>query len=106
MNQLTMWKHFQRKMPTLTHYRKLTIDHNYIRQQSVMIGSSISQPITLKVGSPQGAILSPTVFIILISDMELYCPEAKLCGYADDTSVSVEDKSLHKVKKKCDVVTW
>ena len=55
------------------------------REQRVMIGSTISKPITLKVGSPQGAILSPTVFIILISDMELYCPEAKLCGYADDT---------------------
>ena len=67
-----------------------------------MIGSTLSQPITLKVGSPQGAILSPTIFIILISDMELYCPEAQLCGYADDTSVSVEDKSLHKVKQKCE----
>ena len=72
------------------------------RQQRVMIGSSLSQQITLKVGSPQGAILSPTVFIILISDMELYCPEAQLCGYADDTSVSVEDKSLTKVKQKCE----
>ena len=42
------------------------------------------------------------MFIILISDMELYCPEAQLCGYADDTSVSVEDKSLNKVKQKCE----
>ena len=72
------------------------------REQRVMIGSTISKPITLKVGSPQGAILSPTVFIILISDMELYCPEAQLCGYADDTSVTVEDKSLNKVKQKCE----
>ena len=65
-----------------------------------MIGSTLSKPVTLKVGSPQGAILSPTIFIILISDMELYCPEAQLCGYADDTTVTVEDKSLVNVKKK------
>ena len=44
------------------------------RKQRVMIGSSISDSITMNVGSPQGAILSPTVFIILISDIELYCP--------------------------------
>ena len=72
------------------------------RQQSVMIGSTISESTTLKVGSPQGAILSPTVFIILISDMELYCPEAELCGYADDTTVSVAAKNLDAVKDKCE----
>ena len=65
-----------------------------------MIGSTISEPTTLKVGSPQGAILSPTIFIILIADMELYCPEAQLCGYADDTTVSVAAKSLDIVKEK------
>ena len=72
------------------------------REQRVMIGSTLSDPVSLKVGSPQGAILSPTVFIILISDMELYCPEAELCGYADDTSVTVEDKDLSSVKEKCE----
>ena len=72
------------------------------RKQRVMIGSSISDSITMNVGSPQGAILSPTVFIILISDIELYCPEAKLCGYADDTTVSVADKNLDAVKDKCE----
>ena len=72
------------------------------REQRVMIGSTIFDPISLKIGSPQGAILSPTIFIILISDMELYCPEAQLCGYADDTSVTVEDKKLNIVKDKCE----
>ena len=72
------------------------------REQRVMIGSTISDPISLKIGSPQGAILSPTIFIILISDMELYCPEAQLCGYADDTSVTVQDKKLNTVKDKCE----
>ena len=68
-----------------------------------MIGSTLSEPTTLKVGSPQGAILSPTVFIILVADMELYCPEAQICGYTDDTTVSVTAKSLDSVKEKCEL---
>ena len=59
------------------------------RSQQVMIGSELSEPIELLLGSPQGSILSPTLFIILIADMELYCPNAVLSGYADDTSFSV-----------------
>ena len=39
------------------------------RTQSVMLGSTISNPIDLNLGSPQGAILSPSIFIILIADM-------------------------------------
>ena len=42
------------------------------RQQVVMIEDVISDPVTINVGSPQGAILSPTIFIILISDIGLY----------------------------------
>ena len=72
------------------------------RQQSVMIGSTISESITLKVGSPQGAILSPTIFIILISDMEFYCLEVQLCAYADYTTVSVGAKNLDAGKDKCE----
>ena len=41
------------------------------RSQQVMIGSTLSDPVELLLGSPQGSILSPTLFIILISDIEL-----------------------------------
>ena len=61
----------------------------------------MSKPINLKFGSPQGAILSPSIFIILISDMELYCQNSALCGYADDTSCTVEAKSTEILKQKC-----
>ena len=73
------------------------------RSQCVMIGSTISDPISLDVGSPQGAILSPTIFIILISDIEFWCPETVLCGYADDTTVTVKDKSANLLIEKCEV---
>ena len=78
--------------------------HSYLSQRSqcVMIGSTISDPMELNVGSPQGSILSPSLFLILISDIELWCPEAVLCGYADDTSCTVSDKNIDKLQDKCE----
>ena len=71
------------------------------RFQCVIIGSHISDPVLLSVGSPQGAILSPTVFIILISDIDLWT-NAQLCGYADDTSCTVSVKSMQTLQEKCE----
>ena len=69
------------------------------RSQRVMLGSTISNSINLDLGSPQGAILSPSIFIILLADMELFCPESKLCGYADDTSLTISSKELNSLKQ-------
>ena len=72
------------------------------RSQCVMIGSKISKPVQLDVGSPQGAILSPTIFLILVSDIDLWCQEAELCQYADDTSCTVVHENLDLLKKECE----
>ena len=71
------------------------------RSQCVMVGSHISSEIKLTVGSPQGAILSPTIFIVLISDIELWT-DAAICGYADDTSCTNSDKCFEKLREKCE----
>ena len=67
-----------------------------------MIGSTLSEPIDLTLGSPQGSILSPTLFIIMISDIELYCPNAELLGYADDTSCTIAVKQKDQLKEECE----
>ena len=72
------------------------------RTQYVMIGSEISSPITLDLGSPQGAIMSPTIFLILVADIEQWAEGAKLCGYADDTSCTVVETNLDDLKRKCE----
>ena len=71
------------------------------RSQSVMVGSAISEPVTINVGSPQGAILSPTIFIALISDIELWT-DAEVCGYADNTSCTNSDKNINILVEKCE----
>ena len=62
----------------------------------------MSEPIDLRVGSPQGSILSPTLFIILLADIELWCPGAELCGYADDTTCTVYDTNINNLQDKCE----
>ena len=69
------------------------------RKQCVNIGSSISSEVTLSLGCPQGAILSPTIFLILLADIELWT-DSSLCGYADDTSSVTTEKSVEKLVKK------
>ena len=46
--------------------------------------------------------MSPTIFIILLSDIELWCPGATHCGYADDTSVTIVDKDMSTLKTSCE----
>ena len=56
------------------------------RKQRVMVGDAISAAINLPFGSPQGSCLSPCLFIILLSDIELWVENSELIGYCDDTS--------------------
>ena len=67
-----------------------------------MIGSKLSDPVELTLGSPQGSILSPSIFLILIADMELYCTDATICSYADDTTVTVAVKNMNELREKCE----
>ena len=66
-----------------------------------MIGPVMSEECQLTVGSPQGAILSPTIFIILIADVGLWT-EATVFGYADDTTSTINGTDLDELAKKCE----
>jgi hypothetical protein len=53
------------------------------------------RPVT--VGSPQGSILSPLLFLILTSDMPEVVTEGTIVTYADDTTVYVMHKDREAV---------
>ena len=57
--------------------------------------------LTTNVGSPQGAILSPSIFIILIADIGLWC-DSNLLGYADDTTASIMGTDIPQLVSKCE----
>jgi len=54
------------------------------RQQHVQVGNTISPAIETSVGSPQGSLLSPLIFLIYIADIELWVDGMSIHGYADD----------------------
>ena len=66
-----------------------------------MIGSAMSEECQLTVGSPQGAILSPTIFIILVADVGLWS-KAVVYGYADDTTTTISGTDFTELAKNCE----
>ena len=71
------------------------------RQQLVMIGTSFSETININIGSPQGAILSTTICIILIADIGEWS-EAYISGYADDTTTAVSNEDYNLMIQSCE----
>ena len=93
----------------LAKLRSLGLDKNSIkwiqsyledRTQCVSISGKVSEKLKVNYGLPQGAILSPLLFIIYVSDIEDYMSETtdKLIGYADDFNVSVIGENSQEVR--------
>ena len=61
------------------------------RSQKVLWNDSMSGPRPLTHGVPQGSILGPILFLVMIADMQRSVigdiPGAKMTGYADDSAV-------------------
>lgn len=68
------------------------------RKQRVVVGDSWSSDIEIPFGCPQGSCLSPCLFVILISDIELWVKNSMLVGYCDDTSGVIKGKSREEAK--------
>ena len=64
---------------------------------------SESKESNLTLGCPQGGILSPLLFILYMSDIERWT-NARVCSYADDTTIFLSGNDKHTVKAnlKCE----
>ena len=70
------------------------------RTTRVKVGDEISDVIEAKIGTPQGSRLSPLLFNVLMSDLDLYLTNGLICNFADDTSICVDGESIQEVKEK------
>jgi len=91
----------------LLHLHKLNINTVQLltdfltnRKIKLKINSSHSGEITLKAGTPQGAILSPTLFNLWVADIPQPHLTSRLSQFADDIATWVTDKSPLKAQAK------
>ena len=68
------------------------------RTQRVRIGGTLSSPLGLETGVPQGGILSPIVFTLYTADMELWIKHSTLINFADDTTTYTTSKEARQIK--------
>ena len=64
-----------------------------------MSDQNVSMEKCIEIGSPQGSIISPLLFIIYVADMELWLEKCKSSGYADDTCLFITDRNLNRLKE-------
>lgn len=73
------------------------------KQFKVKIGNRYSDTFISEMGTPQGSILGPLIFLLFVNDLPLHIKEGSILMYADDTTISIFGKSEKDilVKLKC-----
>ena len=71
------------------------------RSQRVRIGESISSVRNPTIGLPQGSVLSSIFFLLFINDLPKFSNVASTILYADDTTISLRDTSVHNLINSC-----
>lgn len=66
------------------------------RMQSVMVDGNLSNPKPVLSGVPQGSVLGPLIFLVLIGDIDLNIVSSFMSSFADDTRVG------HGISNKAD----
>ena len=69
------------------------------RTFQVQVGGELSKCAQLENGTPQGSIISPTLFLIMINDLTVSKPGVELSLFADDSATYKSGKNLKQLIK-------
>ena len=67
------------------------------RTQSTLVGSSVSDPLTLPSGVPQGSVLGPALFSLFVNDLPEAITGATTLLFADDTTIYAIGKDVASI---------
>ncbi|CAF0946219.1 unnamed protein product [Brachionus calyciflorus] len=83
----------------------LELIRNYFhnRKQIVKFNDTLSEPLLLKKGVPQGSVLGPVFFLIFINDLPLFLNNSNVKLFADDTTIYIIDENLDKISEKFNI---
>ena len=81
------------------------------RKQRTKINDSFSLRLLLRKGVPQGSILGPLLFNILLNDMFYFLKDTKMANYADDNTVYTSKDNINDLlntleNETCIVIEW
>ena len=66
------------------------------RFQCTNFKGTLSDPLPVSIGVPQGSILGPLFFLLFINDLPLFLPQnITLTMFADDTSITQSSSTIH-----------
>ena len=68
------------------------------RKQAILVNGARSEPTEVKSGVPQGSVLGPLLFLVLIGDIDRKVAQAYVSSFADDTRVSLGVTSVEDTK--------
>ena len=70
------------------------------RTHQTVVGNSFSSALSHSAGIPQGAILSPLLFLVFVNDLPTVVSDGEINLFADDTSVYTTSKVLPTLQQQ------